>query len=93
MVVPVTAPVLPEPTFRLPPVTESEPLRKVLETWLEPPIVSESEDTDCDWPPRSTSVESWLAAAPAELSVRPADDNGLEGPSVTVALRMMVLPA
>jgi hypothetical protein len=92
VVVPVTAPVLPEPTLRLPPVTASDPLRKVFVTWFEPPIVKASDDTDCDCPPKSTSVESWVAAAPADWRVSEPVESGLEEPSVTVALLMMVLP-
>jgi hypothetical protein len=55
-------------------------------------MVMASDATDWACPPRSMSVESWVAAAPADWSVSEPVESGLEGPSVTVALLMMVLP-
>ena len=91
-VVPVCAVGAPEFTVRFGPVTPSEPFRNVLVAWLMPLVASVivSVGTACVWPPRSIRLPPVLVAEVCRVSV--AVESGLEGPSVTVADRMVVVP-
>ena len=91
-VVPLRAVAAPEFTVRLPPVTAREPFRNVLVAWSGLLFASDSvsNETACDCPPRSIRLPPVLVADVWRMSA--VVERGLEGPSVTVAERMVVVP-